>query len=488
MILSNLLENALMGTVLILMTALLRLAFKRYLPPGIWLVLWGMCLFRFVCPVRLSSIVSIYRLPYLLIQHRTATNFSEFVPDFTITSSVFPSEAVPSVGEDAIIRQIDLWTFSSAIIFAVYVIGVICFLALFLLRWIRTYRLVHMAKPVPSTDARYSLVSHSVRIRESSSFHSPATFGVIHPTIILEPNLSNDKLKYVLKHEGYHAKRKDNLWNYAIAFVQILYWWNPILWLMARMIQMDIEKVCDRAVISKMDESQRKAYAHLLISMSASCKASSFSLGFGYKRLKERILAIMKFKKATRFAILLSIVLAVTLGTVFATGAMDTPEKAKLDDSISQDISDDGGIELSSIPDADSGEDIVVALTAGETTDVEGNPDLDSNSIATANISKSVTFTLSKGKSKTISFNVNGGLNTPDHNTANVIITKEAGSSYQYISEDTTTKTELANVKYSGNAHRTLTNLKTGHTYEITIINLGTDDLKLTVAITSYLS
>lgn len=103
------------------------------------------------------------------------------------------------------------------------------------------------------------------------------------------------------------------------------------------------------------------------------------------------------------------------------------------------------------------------------------------------NVNISKTITLKKGESKTYSFDVSGGLFSPDHNTVSVVITKTAGSSYRYISEDVTTGTELANVTYYGNANRTLSNLDSSHTYEVTLINLGTSDLTLGVSITSYI-
>lgn len=115
--------------------------------------------------------------------------------------------------------------------------------------------------------------------------------------------------------------------------------------------------------------------------------------------------------------------------------------------------------------------------------DIEGSSDV----ITGRNINHSGKITLGKGDSKTYSFNVNGGLFTPDHNAVSVVITKESGGKYQYISEDVTNDRELANETYSGNASRTLNNLVPGNTYEVTIINLGTDDLVLDVSITSYI-
>jgi len=63
----------------------------------------------------------------------------------------------------------------------------------------------------------------------------------------------------------------------------------------------------------------------------------------------------------------------------------------------------------------------------------------------------------------------------------------ESGEKYQYISEDVTNGVALANVTVSGDSNRTLSNLDPDSEYEITIINLGTSDLKYTISLTSYI-
>ena len=109
------------------------------------------------------------------------------------------------------------------------------------------------------------------------------------------------------------------------------------------------------------------------------------------------------------------------------------------------------------------------------------------NGAATRNVNKSETITLAKGASKTYSFDVSGGWFNPDHNTVSVVIENVSGGSYQYISENVTDNIELANTTYSGDANRTLSNLNPDDTYEITIINLESDPITLTVSLTSYI-
>ena len=65
--------------------------------------------------------------------------------------------------------------------------------------------------------------------------------------------------------------------------------------------------------------------------------------------------------------------------------------------------------------------------------DSEGKP-----GAAPKNVSLQETVTLEKGEGKTYSFDVDGGWFDEDHNTVSVVITKSAGGSYQYMSENVT--------------------------------------------------
>jgi len=125
----------------------------------------------------------------------------------------------------------------------------------------------------------------------------------------------------------------------------------------------------------------------------------------------------------------------------------------------------------------------VAMRSPGMATDEEGIPE----TIAPLHINLQETRTLSKGGSRTYSFDVNGGLFSPDHNAVSVVITLESGERYQYISEDVTNGVTLANLTFYGNANRTLSNLVPDTVYEITIINLGTSSLKYTISLTSYI-
>lgn len=197
---------------------------------------------------------------------------------------------------------------------------------------------------------------------------------------------------------------------------------------------------------------------------------------FSKNSIEERIVSVMKIKKKSIMTIILATLLVFGTTTVFTTSAFAANnEKTQVETDEETDESDipHTNIESTSVKNTN--------IAAG--IDEEGI----SEGIVPLNANIQETRNLPKGKSKTYSFNVNGGWFNPDHNAVSVVISLESGQKYQYISENVTQSKELANVRYAGNASRTLSNLVPGDKYEITIINLGISDLKYTISITSYI-
>lgn len=315
-------QNALAGTVLILAAALLRCLLKNRLAPEVWLVLWGVCLFRVLTPAAPESDLSLYSLPDLLPER--VPSVAEPVPGPTADDGTVPSSpAYPPIGLSSVPpvvlsggeRRIDwgtalgaVWLFGSAVT-AVGKAG----------SWSRTRRAVRGCVPVPDSDPRYAALPKGTRLREGPMAGAPLTFGVLRPTVVLPPGLPGEVLDYVLDHEGVHARRRDNLWHYAVALAQTLYWWDPAVWLMAEPLRRDIELACDRAVLRRLGENRRKGYALTILSLSTKGESTGFSRAFGGKPAEERILAIMNYKKMSAPMIALAAVLVCLVTAAFAT-------------------------------------------------------------------------------------------------------------------------------------------------------------------------
>ena len=175
---------------------------------------------------------------------------------------------------------------------------------------------------------RYAALPKCARLREGPLDGVPLTFGVARPTVVLTPGLGGAELACVLVHEGVHARRRDNLWHYATAAALTVFWWNPAVWLMARLIRRDVELSCDRAAVRRLGAERRAEYAAALVTLSTQAEGGAFCQGFGPKRTEERIIAIMKYKKTTWAGIALAMVLVLSMTVVFAS----TPEDVSTPD------------------------------------------------------------------------------------------------------------------------------------------------------------
>jgi len=85
---------------------------------------------------------------------------------------------------------------------------------------------------------------------------SPAICGVLQPIILipsdLADNLGGAEMRSVLLHELAHYKRGDLWVNQAQILLQIVYWYNPLLWLANASIRRAREQAVDEMVLVEM--------------------------------------------------------------------------------------------------------------------------------------------------------------------------------------------------------------------------------------------
>lgn len=156
----------------------------------------------------------------------------------------------------------------------------------------------------------------------SSLVSTPVLIGAFYPVIVL-PQLAyvsngmDEELKYILRHELTHFRRKDVLYKWLVVAVTSLHWINPLMLWIREEISRACELSCDEAVISGLSENERQLYGDTLLTFSAGSKlpAGIFAttLCEGKEQLKERLIHIMKYKKKSALAVALTCILALVL-------------------------------------------------------------------------------------------------------------------------------------------------------------------------------
>lgn len=151
---------------------------------------------------------------------------------------------------------------------------------------------------------------------------TPAVTGLLRPRLLL-PHERYDvqELRYILRHELCHLKRRDMLFKLVLLAANAMHWFNPIVYLMLRQADEDIELACDSAATDDLDRAERAAYSRtLLAAVQSNVRALPATTCFGstVERLKRRITNVLGAQKKRGLGVV-ALVLALTLAAGCAT-------------------------------------------------------------------------------------------------------------------------------------------------------------------------
>ena len=158
---------------------------------------------------------------------------------------------------------------------------------------------------------------------------TPAVTGLFRPTLLL-PHEGYDlnDLRYILRHELCHMKRRDMLLKLVLLAANTMHWFNPVVYLMLRQADEDIELACDSAATDGLDRAERAAYSRtLLAAVQSHVRALPATTCFGgtVERLKRRITNVLGAQKKRGLGVV-ALVLALTLtaGCAISWGSRDS--------------------------------------------------------------------------------------------------------------------------------------------------------------------
>lgn len=148
-------------------------------------------------------------------------------------------------------------------------------------------------------------IKKPVELMVNPLISSPIFLGLKRNVIVIpDKTFSMEELQYIFRHELIHCKRKDMYYVWIAQFFTCLHWFNPLIYLMNRMIQKDRELACDEAVLANLPKNKYVSYGDTLLSSlakSGSYKESyvSVSLHENTKALKERLTFIASYQAKT---------------------------------------------------------------------------------------------------------------------------------------------------------------------------------------------
>ena len=329
----KLFNMSLTANVAIVLVILLRLLLKKA-PKVISYALWGVVLFRLLCPMSIGSNFSVYNLFDAPAQESgTITSVIEYVPS-NIVHTEYPSVALPVPGISDVINEAlpqgqeqlvaDPLEAPMSITTYIWMIGVLVMVIYSIVSYIRLRRKLSVVVPLRDN------------IFIADDIKSPFVVGLFRPKIYLPCNLGDKEQEYIILHEQHHIKRLDHVMK-ALAFLALaIHWFNPLVWVAFILASKDMEMSCDEAVIRKIGGDVRADYSASLLTLATGRRIiAGTPLAFGEGDTKGRINNLSKWKKPAVWVVLVAVVACVVLAVCLLTNPSQTRDTMKWAQSLS---------------------------------------------------------------------------------------------------------------------------------------------------------
>ncbi len=278
LMLSLLKWSVIVGAAALLLTLFKPLLDRRYSAKwrwGAWLV---MAVFLLLAPVRWESFAPrtadgppvVIEVPKVEVSVSRQEGISFQRPQGTV-----PPPSVPAVRPAGTGPQIRNRTFPlEELLMTLWIAGA----ALFLLyhglgTWFFTRKARRWSRSAGEETLRvYEEVCREMGVRRppvlrvSPEAGSPMMMGLLRPRLMLPTeDIGERELAFVLRHELTHHRRHDLWYKLALLLANGMHWFNPLIFLLRREAERDLELTCDDAVVARADAETRRAYSETLL-------------------------------------------------------------------------------------------------------------------------------------------------------------------------------------------------------------------------------
>ncbi len=307
---------------------ILRLLLKR-MPKSYAYALWMVVLFRFLCPVNISSPLSLF--PVNPRPVRQEILYQE-IPEIE-TGVIWVDRAVNQVMEESLsventaasINPIQAWL---AVGFVIWAFGMVSFAGYHLWQWWKLQRKLRTAVHTEELSfVQMNFRKGRLAVWESDRIEGAFVMGIFRPAVYLPAGLSGDDREYILCHEQIHAERRDYLVKLLGLAMVAVHWFNPLAWLTFRLMCADMEMSCDERVIKRLGREVRESYSQVLLAQAERRSGILLPLAFGKNHTYLRIRNILKYHKPGVILTLSGVILLVAAGIGLITSPPENVDK-----------------------------------------------------------------------------------------------------------------------------------------------------------------
>lgn len=236
------------------------------------------------------------------------------------------------------------------LIFYIWIIGTVCVITNSIYKQIIFYKKMKNIKykvedeniiKILEKEKKNLKVKRNIDIFKVNGLSSPALIGFINNKIII-PNkdYNQEELKWILRHELIHFKRKDNLLKLLLIIASAIHWFNPLVKILNEYFKEQCELSCDEKVVEKFSVEEAKNYALVLVSslrykntLKGTFCSSQFN-NYEINLIKSRVEGILdysRYKKGTSISIFIVMIAVIS---IFSINTMTNQNTAYASESV----------------------------------------------------------------------------------------------------------------------------------------------------------
>lgn len=340
-LLNNLMQIGLTVSLAALVPLILRRLMKKRYPARMVCVVWAILALRLLIPVQLTlpqaPVQVMPRTSYVVQSDQTAFRQAGLPVTQTPARWVTGTQAQTlSAADTGMVKTVDI----TDILLTLWLAGVI---ACVLWQGIGYCRLIRSLKGTSRSVERADLhtilqeqcadlvIDREIPLRVSAAADCPMLAGFIHPTLYLpDERISRTDAAFIFRHELTHYKHGDLWLKLLLLAARCLHWFNPLVHLIARFAQEDIEAACDDAVVRGHDGAYRRAYGETIlrsaIAQAQKRKALVSCFGDDKKTLMRRFEGLFD-KSVKKRGVALVVMIALLVGSLGCTIAVGDNDK-----------------------------------------------------------------------------------------------------------------------------------------------------------------
>ncbi len=256
-----------MSIVILLMLILSKFLDKKYKVKWKYYI-WLLIAIRLIIPINYTlpklENNQFMKIEFLLDESINYDNIDNQSEDFSIVSGAKENETENKKEGGNVQKVVE-------IAFVIWKIGFICGLSFYILNYlIFKIRIKKYSTKIENDILQEVMaelkIKRKISLIKCDMVESPMLVGFIQPVIYMpDIEYKETEQRIIFRHELTHYKRKDIWYKLILVIAKCIHWFNPLIHLMIKQANKDLEFSCDEQVIRTLGIEERKEYSRIIL-------------------------------------------------------------------------------------------------------------------------------------------------------------------------------------------------------------------------------